>query len=94
MPLAFALSAVTVKLPLTMVPVVSSATKVVSTVWFAPLITAVTLVFPAVTLVRVVTATPFSLVITAASIIDAPLLAEKLTSTFGTVLPLASVTFA
>ena len=41
-PSALALSTVTVKSPLTMVDVLSSATNVVSTVWLLPLMVAVT----------------------------------------------------
>ena len=77
-----------------MVPVLSSATNVVSTVWLLPLIAAVTLVIPAFTLVRVVAAKPWSSVVTVAVVIAAPLSAEKLTVVLGTRLPLASVTVA
>ena len=58
MPLALALLMVTVKSPLTMVDVVSSATKVVFTLWLLPLMLAVTLVIPDLTLVSVVLASP------------------------------------
>ena len=89
-----ALSAVTVRAPAIMVAVPSSAIKVVSTLWLLPLTVAVTLLIPAVMLVSVVAAKPFSSVLADAVVIVAPLLAAKVTATLGTTLPLASVTLA
>ena len=71
-PLALALLMITVKSPLTIVEVLSSATNVVSIFWLFPLIAAETLVTPALTLVSVVVARPFSLVLADAVITVAP----------------------
>ena len=94
MPLAFALLMVIVRSPLTMVAVLSSAAKVVSTFWLLALTVAVTLVMPAVMLVREVLANPWLSVVTNAVTTVAPLFAVKLTGVLGTRLPLASVTLA
>ena len=77
-----------------MVPVLSSATNVVSTVWLLLLMLAVTLVIPACTLVSVVLANPCAFVVADAVVTVAPLSAAKVTTVFGTRFPLASVTVA